>query len=158
MTVTSRARSAQLRPVERAWSDSEDEEDAWWEGEGGSRKGPSEGPIGGDEERRKLEADFDGLLAEYSDDEIGELEDPCEGGATRGQLEVRPPCRCVSRRRGWGELRPANLSLHLVLCVQMEGDEYLDEVLDNFLKARLDSDDEGEESEGEGQGTGVVWG
>jgi hypothetical protein len=41
-------------------------------------------------QRSKVEADFEDLLGEYSDGEIGELEEPAEGEATRGHIEVRP--------------------------------------------------------------------
>ena len=67
-------------------------------------------------QRAKVEADFDDLLAEYSDDEIGELEDPAdETAATRGHVGIH------------------------------DGDEdYLEHVLDDFLRAKIDDDEEEE--------------
>jgi len=37
-----------------------------------------------------VEAGFEDLLDEYSDDEIGELDAPCDTEATRGTMEVCP--------------------------------------------------------------------
>lgn len=42
-----------------------------------------------DGQRRRVESEFAGLLSEYSDDEIGELEDPQENEQLRGHVEVR---------------------------------------------------------------------
>ena len=65
-------------------------------------------------QRQKVEADFEDLLAEYSDDEIGELEDPAdEIAATRGgQVGIDG------------------------------GDDYIEDILDDFLRAKI-ADDEG---------------
>lgn len=47
-------------------------------------------------QRARLEEEFDELLAEYGDEEIGELEDPAEENAeTQGQLQVMRNSRDV---------------------------------------------------------------
>ena len=79
-------------------------------------------------ERARVEEDFEDLLAEYSEDEIGELEDPEEEGAnTRGVVEVGG--------EGGGI-----------------GGAYIEHILDDFLRAKIaetDEEEEGEEEEEE---------
>ncbi len=77
-----------------------------------------------DKDRAWVDEDFEDLLGEYSEDEIGELEDPAEEDAvTRGVVEVD----------GTG----------------VGGDAYIEEILDDFLRSKIadsESDESGAES------------
>ncbi len=74
---------------------------------------------------------FEDLLAEYNEDEIGELEDPEEEGAnTRGFVDVR----------GEGEE------------VGGPGGAYIEHILDDFLRAKIaETDEEEEHADGRGE-------
>ena len=86
------------------------------------------GAVASRKERARVEEDFEDLLAEYSEDEIGELEDPEEEGAnTRGVVEVG------GEGGGMGGA----------------GGAYIEHILDDFLKAKIAETDEEEGREEE---------
>lgn len=118
-----------------------------------------------------MEEDFAELLAEYGDEDIGELEDPGEEDApTKGQLEV---CVCVGwfvcvlsyRCVDWWWKGSHSLSApnpiftHTQTIYQQEdqpeAQQYLNHILDDFLsKARIQSDsDDASSDSGSGSGS-----